>query len=510
MNKSQLRLDVPKFIIQIIVTFIIVYLIYSFLLRDWITNIDAPFWITGLLEMMILFFITVPFFYLIVYRDITKKINADHKLLEEMAYFDSLTGLSNRHYFIEKSQKILEEAEKKQERVALLYLDLDRLKVVNDNLGHFAGDELLQQTAKRLREMVGELGIVSRLGGDEFAILYSFGKNSEQEVLSKTNGLLAGFHEPFQIDGYAIHSKLSIGIAIFPDHGKTNGELLEASDTAMFQAKRLGGNQYKLYNPSYAVSSQQIFDIENDFFEALKNQDLFLVYQPRVDSLTLDTISVEALIRWKHPEKGTILPEKFIKIAETTGQIIQMGEWVLKEACQQLKSWQKEGHRKLRMAVNISEKQLQHRDFPNKVQAILQDTGVAAKDLELEISNLSLLDENEIVYCGICKLREIGIHLALDDFGIGYSPLRLIKGHRLHALNIDKEFIENVDQDDEKAAVLQSIAMLARGLKIEVVAKGVETKPELEFLQHNGFNLIQGNYIAAPAKAEQLSFTTLK
>ncbi|WP_318507191.1 putative bifunctional diguanylate cyclase/phosphodiesterase [Bacillus sp. T3] len=394
----------------------------------------------------------------------------------------------------------------KQERgkLALFYLDLDRLKIVNDHLGHLAGDELLQKTSERLRTIVGEEGFIARLGGDEFTIIYRI-KNYEVEIDNFSETILKGFETPFEIEGVSIHSKISIGVALYPNHGSTTTSLVQSADSAMFQAKRMGGNQVKRYSEDIVSQSQKIFEFENDFSRALENQEFSLVYQPKIDAKTLTVIAIEALIRWNHPVRGILRPSEFIPIAEKTGLISRLGDWVMREACFQMKQWQEQGYSAIRIAVNVSLLQFNQKSFPDKVQEILSESGLEPRFLEVEITKGKWAAESEEVYNGVAKLKRMGVYVSLDDFGTGDTSISALKKYRyIDALKIAESFIEKVDQNEEKAAIVQSIITLAHGLNMQVVAEGVETAAELTFIQNRAIDQFQGNYITKPLPPTQL------
>lgn len=436
-------------------------------------------------------------------RNITEQKQHLHTI-QHMAYFDSLTELPNRHYFLEEFERLLTEAQKEGGKLALLYLDLDRLKVVNDNLGHLAGDELLKKTSDRLRRIAGEQGFIARIGGDEFTIILRF-EHGLDEVIELAEALIKCFEDPLEIEGCSIHSKVSIGIALYPEHGTSNSTLVQSADLAMFHAKRQGGSRFKLFSHDFISQSQKLFEFESDFSGSLRNREFFLEYQPILDADTLEVKAVEALIRWNHPVKGILLPAEFIPMAEKTGLIVPLGEWVLREACSQKKRWQELGTLPFRIAVNISLIQFKNKDFPRKVQEILLNTGIEPHFLEIEITQGTWNGEDAEVYLGISKLEEMGVRLALDDFGTGDSSLIYLKQYRyLHSLKIDCSFIEKVDQNEEQAAIVKSIIGLAHGLKMKVVAEGVETAKELSFLKAHSIDEFQGYYITKPLPPDQL------
>lgn len=435
-------------------------------------------------------------------KDITEQ---EHYLetIQKLAFHDFLTGLPNRHYFTQECQSIIDEAKEKDRRLALFYLDLDRVKVVNDNLGHAAGDELLKEASARFKKVIQNRGFISRIGGDEFAIIVPYFQSIDQ-VTDLAQNLLSILTEPIHLEHHNIQSKTSLGISLFPEHGDNLKTLMQAADTAMFQAKRLGGNQFKFYEKYFDPKNEKLFDLENDFAKAIHNREFFLAYQPKVDSETHEIRGVEALVRWKHPLRGIISPGEFIPIAEKTGLIVPLGEWVLREACLQAIQLQSNGFLPFRMAVNASVLQFQRTNFPVKVNEILEETGLEAKWLEIEITEGTFMEENQVVVEGISKLKEMGVYISLDDFGSGYSSMKYLHEFRIHALKIDRAFIEKVDQHKERAAIVQSIIQLAHGLSMQVVAEGVETHEELDFVRNLGVDEIQGYFISKPISAAEI------
>lgn len=432
-------------------------------------------------------------------RDITNE-KKQEKTIQRLAYHDFLTGLPNRHYFTKEFKFILSMAAREDQNVALLYMDLDRVKAVNDNLGHTAGDELLKEVTKRFEQACEGKGVIARIGGDEFTVLLPFYESLTQ-VTDLANDILISLSEPVHIGNHPIHAKTSVGISLYPHHGDNMEKLIQAADIAMFQAKHLGGNQYQFFDSSNNNKSEEYFHLEHDLIKAVKNDEFFLEYQPKMDGKTLEIRATEALIRWNHPKKGLISPSEFIPLAEETGLIVQIGEWVLREACIQVKEWERKGYPNVRMAVNVSAVQFRQVDMATLIENILKEFSLKPSSLEIEITEGTLIEDNDFITSGIKRLKKLGVYNSLDDFGTGYSSMNYLKQFRLHSLKIDKSFVSNVDQQPELASIVKAIVQLAHGLGMQVVAEGVETENELQFLRNERIDEVQGFILSGPLPA---------
>jgi diguanylate cyclase len=435
-------------------------------------------------------------------KDITEQ-RQHLQTIHKIAYHDSLTGLPNRYYFTQECQKTLAEAEIAVNQVALLYIDLDRVKVVNENLGYTAGDEFLKQSSALFKTALKGRGFISRIGAEEFAVVIP-SYQSIEEIIVLTETLLSVLSSPLIIEQQCIRSKTSMGISLYPEHGKDFKTLLQAANTAMYQAKYEGGNQFKVYHPSFDKKIAELFQLEIDLAKAIENHELYLAYQPKVDPETYEIKGVETLVRWNHPTKGIVSPGDFIPIAEDTGLIVPLGEWVLREACRQATKWQRQGFFPFRISVNASILQFQRTNFPEKIKEVLAETGLDPWLLEIEITEGTFMEENQVVVEGVSLLKDMGVYISLDDFGTGYSSMKYLHQFRLHALKIDRAFIDQVNEHKEKAAIVQSITQLAHGLSMHVVAEGVETVAELDFIKNLGIDEVQGYYISKPLLPEQL------
>ncbi|WCN39365.1 bifunctional diguanylate cyclase/phosphodiesterase [Aneurinibacillus uraniidurans] len=424
------------------------------------------------------------------------------KMVNHLAYHDPLTDLPNRLLFNERLRIALMEYEQQNKNFAVAFFDLDRFKHVNDSLGHGIGDLLLQAVAERLRECIQEPDIASRLGGDEFTILL-VDVESKEDLEKKARAIVARLAEPYQLNGHEIYITISMGISLYPEHGRTYHSLIMNADTALYYTKQTGRNGYAFYNNEMNEKSREKLSLGNDLHKALLHNHFLLYYQPQVDVQSGQIIGAEALIRWKHPEKGFISPADFIPLAEENGLILQMGEWVLRTACQQNKAWQEAGYEPIRMSVNLSIHQFQQKDFIESILRILEETGLKANFLELEVTESIAMYDIEHVIEKLDVLDKAGIHVSVDDFGTGYSSLNYLRRLPVHTLKIDQSFVRDINIDWDDTAIVSSIITLAHTLRMNVVAEGVETKEQLDFLKEHECDRIQGYLVSPPVPAAQ-------
>lgn len=436
------------------------------------------------------------------FRDITQRVLLE-KQLEYQAMHDSLTGLPNRVLMLDRLCHVFEKAKRENTLFAIIFFDLDRFKLINDSIGHDAGDELLKTVAKRLEFMLRGTDTLARLGGDEFVVIVD-GIKTELDAVTVTTHLLDSFKTNFDIAGQSLSVGSSAGISVFPRDGITIGELLRNADAAMYQAKNMGGNQFQFYTSELGTQIKEKFLLENELHDAVLNNEFMIFYQPQFDITTKKISSVEALIRWNHPKRGILLPIDFIPAAEETGLIIPIGEWVLKTACEQNKKWQDAGFLPIRVAVNISLKQIKQFDFVQKIKGILDSTGLSPKWLELEITENVILNSIEIALSFLPELYAMGVHITLDDFGTGTSSINYLRRIPLDRLKIDQSFINNINLNTSDEVIIQSIISLAKKLNLEIVAEGVETQKQLEFLQSNHCEEVQGFYFSKPVTTSEL------
>ena len=425
--------------------------------------------------------------------------------LQHLAYHDSLTGLPNRALLLDRlTHQILPRARRYGHQVAVLFTDFDRFKTINDTLGHSVGDALLCETAERLRLLLREGDTVARIGGDEFLILLPRVLVA-REVVQVATKLLDALSVPFSVLGYTLHLTTSVGISLYPQDGEDADALIKHADIALYAAKARGRNNYQMFDPGMNALAHQRLLIENALRWALLREEFVLYYQPRVNLATGRITGVEALIRWQHPERGLLPPGEFIAVAEEIGIIGEIGEWVLRVACRQAWLWQAEGLPPLRMAVNVSARQLHYGDFRQRVEQVLADTGLPASWLDLELTESSIMADPESAIAALAAVRGLGVQLAVDDFGTGYSSLAYLKRLPVDCLKIDRAFVAGIPDDSEDVAIAQTILAMARTLHLMVVAEGVETESQRDFLRAQGCDEGQGYLFSKPVPAESLA-----
>ncbi|MCQ6282688.1 EAL domain-containing protein [Bacillus sp. EB600] len=437
--------------------------------------------------------------YLTIRNDITNQKNAEKKL-EILATRDGLTNLSNRRIFINEMEKTIAA----EQPMAVLFLDLDRFKYVNDTLGHAVGDQLLQEVSNRLQEVVSEQGLISRQGGDEFTILVN---TTERPFLSDLcQQIIRNIKYPYSIEEKEIVITCSIGISIYPDNGNDVETLMKNADLAMYWSKDNGKNNFSFFQEFMKEKSSRIMQLELELRKAIENEEFFLCYQPKAELNNGEIIGCEALIRWEHPAMGIITPAEFIPLAEDTGLINQIGEWVLREACKQTKSWHEAGYAELKMAVNLSVHQLNQANIVELVETILLEHHLDPGFLELEITeSISMLSEKSKIK-NLFALKELGVSIAIDDFGTGYSSLKYLHELPVNTLKIDKSFIKDIGQLNRitPSLMTNAILSLARSLHLEVVAEGIETIEQMNYLKKYQCKIGQGYFISKPLPADKM------
>lgn len=423
--------------------------------------------------------------------------------LDRLAHFDSVTGLHNRYFFHDRLTAAVAQAQRSNQRTTVMFLDLDNFKAVNDTLGHDVGDELLRVVAQRLTQAVRFGDTVARIGGDEFAIILEnvADLRTGEVVAQKCIDVLA---DVVRINDNEIYVSASIGISSCPDDTVDIHALLKFSDTAMYYAKNAGKNTYRVFHASMQGEAQKRFAMNGNLRRALEREEFVLQYQPQVDLVTGRIFGVEALVRWAHPDLGIISPLEFVPVAEETGLIVPIGAWILKTACAQLKAWHDEGRTDLRMAVNLSARQLTEDGFVATVQDIVRSTGVNPHMLELELTESMLMDVGETFIAKLVALRAIGIMLAIDDFGTGYSSMAYLKRFPINTIKVDRSFVRDLPNNEQDKAITNAIISMAHSLRMRVVAEGIETGTQESLLAASGCDSGQGYFYSRPVDAEHV------
>ena len=434
--------------------------------------------------------------------DATERKKSEEKI-KQLAFYDSLTRLPNRNMLDCHFNKLLDSSKYKKQNIGVMFLDLDRFKIINDTMGHAFGDIVLQQFSKRLVKHIHKDDMICRYGGDEFIILLN--DTNQIESTKVAQRIIDEFSYPFIINGQKNFLSTSIGISLYPQNGDDLETLVKCADIAMFVAKEKGKNNYKFYTSDQSNKVSRKMYLENELRKALENNEFILYYQPQFNLDTGKIVGVEALIRWQHPELGLISPLEFIPLAEETGLIIPIGEWVVKTACKQNKSWQEAGFPSIYVAVNVSAYQFQQNNFVENIKQVLKETKLDPQYLELEMTE-SIMQNIEQLTVVLNELKNIGIKLSLDDFGTGYSSLSVLKHLPIDTLKIDKSFVDDIIIDLNAAPIVKTIIAMAGNLKLNVIAEGVENKEQVDFLKQNKCNVGQGYFFSRPLPAEDIIF----
>jgi diguanylate cyclase (GGDEF)-like protein/PAS domain S-box-containing protein len=436
------------------------------------------------------------------YRDVSQRKETE-KQLEYRAHYDSLTGLPNRLLFRDRLVNALAHAKRNRVGVAVMYLDVDHFKLVNDGLGHSFGDMLLADVARRLHSALRASDTISRIGGDEFSVLLPEVTNTEA-VAGVARKILDALDKPFRVEGHDLFVTASVGISCFPSDGDDAETLLKCADAAMYRAKELGRNQAQLFTASMNERYVRRLALEQHLHHAIEREQLELYYQPVYDRARRRIVSVEALLRWRDPNRGIVPPAEFIGLAEETGMILTIGEWALRAACKQLRQWHDQGLTALRMAVNISAVQLQQRDLVDIVRSAIEQNRLQPEMLQLEITESAAMQNFEMTMKVLRELRDMGVGIAIDDFGTGQSSLTYLKHFPIDTVKIDKEFLRDVVVDETAAAIVSYVINLAHTLQLKVVAEGVETEEQYTFLRHYACDLMQGYLFSKPIPANDV------
>jgi diguanylate cyclase (GGDEF)-like protein/PAS domain S-box-containing protein len=435
--------------------------------------------------------------------DISDRKRAEEQI-EFHAYHDVLTHLPNRKLFTDRLRHSLTRAKRNSKSVAVMFIDIDHFKTINDTLGHTAGDELLLEMARRLRECVRDDDTVARLGGDEFTIILSELRHPEDAV-NVAQKILAAVQEPLSIGGMPVAVSASIGIALYPNDGADPESLLRNADSAMYRAKEEGRNTYQLCTDEMKQRALERLAVESRLSRAVRDEQLTLVYQPQINLVTGRTIGVEALVRWNDPERGIVEPASFIPIAEETRLILPLGEWVLRTACKQMKEWQDRGVGPIRVAVNLSARQFQQHDLLEMVSSALEESSLGPSSLDLEITETTAMQNAEATVETLRALRDLGVGISIDDFGMGYSSLNYLRRFPITAVKIDRAFVNDLMASDGDAAIVTAVIGMARNLRLRVVAEGVETVEQFDFLRSRECDEAQGYYFSRPVHPDDIS-----
>ncbi len=438
-------------------------------------------------------------------KDVTERMEAQEHL-NYLAHHDALTGLPNRTLFQDRVDQVITRGHWHKRKIAILFIDLDSLKIINDTLGHNVGDQVLQTISKRFTGLIREGDTVARLGGDEFAIVLN-DLASYKDVAPIAGSILNGTTEPFVVDGHELFITASIGISLFPKDSKDTQSLVKKADVAMYRAKATGKNNFQFYRKADDSRAAKRLTQELNLRRALEQDEFFLEYQPQFTIDTNNLIGVEALIRWRKSRFETVSPLQFIPLLEETGMILPVSEWMMLTACSQIKAWQEKGIGTARVSINLSIRQFQRAGLVKKVEAILNRTGLAADCLEFEVTE-NLLIENVTEAAGILhELHELGAHIAIDDFGTGYSSMNYLKSLPINNIKIDKSFARDITKSGDAAAITKAIISLAHAFELGVIAEGVETRDQLAFLKRQHCDMVQGFLLGKPISPEK--FLTL-
>jgi len=440
--------------------------------------------------------------YFVMLNDVTAR-KQDEELLYFLANHDQLTALPNRNLFAEHLSRAVTQATRQGEKVAVLFLDLDRFKNVNDTLGHSTGDVLLQQVAGRLRESLRQSDLVARLGGDEYTVLLQ-PLAEVQEAAVCAQKLIDALAAPIEVEGHELFVTCSVGISIFPDDAKDAATLLKNADSAMYRAKELGKNTFQFFSDEAAAHSFEHLMLETNLRRALEREEFVLHFQPIVDLRLQRVTGMESLVRWQHPDLGMVSPARFVPLAEETGLILPIGAWVLEQACYHTRALQEQGFADLHVAVNLSPKQFRQKNLVRSIADILARTGLDPRFLELEVTESSVMEHADITIRTLHELKSMGIHLSIDDFGTGYSSLSYLKRFPIDSLKVDQSFVRDIPGDPEDAAIASAVIALGHSLRLTIVAEGVETSEQLTFMRERGCHRVQGYYFSRPMPVAEL------
>jgi len=438
-------------------------------------------------------------FYIASFADLSVQKATEQRILH-VAHHDALTGLPNRLHLQISLEQVIAAAKRENEEVAVMFIDLDRFKIINDTLGHNFGDGLLVEVAQRLRACVRESDLLARLGGDEFVVALA-GDDAVNAVAQVAEKILGCLSQPYQIEGHVLHSTTSIGISLYPHDGDSIESLMKNADTAMYHAKAMGRNNFQFFSSEMNQSSNEHLMLEHSLHRALECGEFAVHYQPQADMASGRLVGAEALIRWQDPERGMVSPLQFIPLAEENGMILPIGTWVLREVCRQIKAWRELGLTDLRFAVNLSPRQFHQENLVGKIIDILREFDVPASALELEITEGSVMENADTAVSLLNQMNQHGLSIAIDDFGTGYSSLSYLKRFPVSKLKIDRSFVMDIPGDPDDSAIAIAVIQLARSLGLKTVAEGVETAEQRQFLSDQGCDMLQGYWYSKPLDA---------
>ena len=437
----------------------------------------------------------------------------DRKKMEEeikhMAHHDPLTGLPNRRLFTDILKVELAQARRHKSKLAVLFLDLDRFKDINDTLGHEVGDELLKEVGRRFRRTIRESDTVARIGGDEFNIVMADIHRTE-DISDFAQKIILSLRQPVIINENELNITTSIGISVYPVDSENIEVLRKYADIAMYDAKQSGRNMYQFYNPSINIRSIERIRLEGMLRRSIDAGELVIYYQPQINIRSKQMICAEALVRWRHPEQGLLLPDRFLPLAEETGFITQIDDWALKTVCRQVRAWINSGLPPVCVTVNLSSRRFQSLDLVNTISSVLAETDLPPGCLDIEVTETLIMSDVERTASQLRSLREMGVHVSIDDFGTGYSSLSYLKRLPIDRLKIDKSFIRDIAANPDDRAIIHAVTAMAHTMKLKVVAEGVETEEQLKFLRETGCDEMQGFLVSEPLPPEQLMELVLK
>ena len=423
--------------------------------------------------------------------------------VNRLEYYDTLTELPNRNLFEDRLDQAVAVSLRTGDELAILFISLDQLKQVNDTLGHLSGDLLIKKLAERLRSCVTEGDTVARFGGDEFAILLT-DIEAAKDVVEIIGSIQEVLRPPFTVYGHDVYATASVGVCLFPEDGKESGSLMKNASSALYRVKKAGGDNFRFYTEDMNIRASKQFALETSLRHALDNEELVLHYQPKLAVDSLEIIGLEALVRWQHPKLGMVSPADFIPLAEDSGLILPIGEWVLRTACQQNRAWQEQGFAPMRVSVNVSARQFHQPHLGEIIIEILDETGLNPSCLDLELTESSIMSNAQAAIDVLTKLKALGVTVSIDDFGTGFSSLSYLKRLPIDALKIDQSFVRDVTTDPDDAALVMAIVTLAHNLRLQVIAEGVETEQQLKFLHLLRCDEVQGYLFSKPLPAAEL------